>query len=45
MRRGRKRRGSTDPVPAVLPQIIAEVVSDEHVVLSVGGQRLSGLLR
>ena len=41
---GRGRRaespGSVPPVPPVLPQIIAEVVSAEHVVLTVNGRRL-----
>lgn len=37
--RGRQRR-PPGPVPPVLPQIIAEVVSDEHVVLTVNGKRL-----
>lgn len=36
--RGRRPRPS-GPVPPVLPQIIAEVVSDEHVVLTVNGKR------
>lgn len=38
---GRGRRAeSPGPVPPVLPQIIAEVVSAEHVVLTVNGKRL-----
>jgi len=38
---GRGRRvESPGPVPPVLPQIIAEVVSAEHVVLTVNGKRL-----
>lgn len=36
------RNSSTQPMPSppVLPQIIAEIVSPEHVVLTVNGQRL-----
>ena len=37
--RGRQRKPS-GPVPPVLPQIIAEVISEEHVVLTVNGKRL-----
>jgi hypothetical protein len=38
---GRVRpRKPSGPVPPVLPQIIAEVVSKEHVVLTVNGKRL-----
>lgn len=36
---GRKRR-EPEIVPAVLPQIIAEVVSEEHILLTVNGQRI-----
>ena len=38
MRRRRKKQPET--VPAVLPQIIAEVVSEEQIVLTVNGQRI-----
>jgi hypothetical protein len=39
----RRRRGSLqDSVPAVLPQIVAEVLSEEQIVLTVNGQRLPG---
>ncbi|MFZ2751511.1 MAG: hypothetical protein WAZ15_14555 [Propioniciclava sp.] len=38
---GRRRQPKpSGPVPPVLPQIIAEVVSAEHVVLTVNGKRL-----
>ena len=38
---GRRRQPKpAGPVPTVLPQIIAEVVSAEHVVLTVNGKRL-----
>ncbi|WP_159500113.1 hypothetical protein [Microbacterium sp. 18062] len=36
----RRQRQPAGPVPPVLPQIIAEVVSEEHVVLTVNGKRL-----
>ena len=36
----RPQRQPAWPVPPVLPQIIAEVVSEEHVVLTVNGKRL-----
>lgn len=35
-----RQRKPSGPVPPVLPQIIAEVVSDEHVVLTLNGKRL-----
>ena len=35
-----RQRQPAWPVPPVLPQIIAEVVSEEHVVLTVNGKRL-----
>lgn len=37
--RGR-RKPAPEIVPAVLPQIIAEVVSEAHIVLTVNGQRI-----
>jgi len=37
--RGRQRK-PPGTVPPVLPQIIAEVISDEHIVLTVNGKRL-----
>lgn len=37
--RGR-RKSEPEGVPAVLPLIIAEVVSEEHIVLTVNGQRI-----
>lgn len=37
--RGRRKQ-APEEVPAVLPQIIAEVVSEEHIVLTVNGQRI-----
>lgn len=38
--RGGRRPNPSATVPPVLPQIIAEVVSDEYVVLTVNGKRL-----
>ena len=35
-----RQRQPAWPVPPVLPQIIAEVVSEEHVVLTVNGKRM-----
>jgi hypothetical protein len=40
MRRG--HGAAPGGVPAVLPQIIAEVLSEEQIVLTVNGQRLTG---
>lgn len=34
------RKSEPEGVPAVLPLIIAEVVSEEHIVLTVNGQRI-----
>ncbi|CAN7387964.1 hypothetical protein LJR044_002371 [Microbacterium foliorum] len=34
------RKSDPEAVPAVLPLIIAEVISEEHIVLTVNGQRI-----
>ncbi|GAA1377910.1 hypothetical protein [Luteococcus sanguinis] len=35
-----RRKSEPEGVPAVLPLIIAEVVSEEHIVLTVNGRRI-----